>query len=208
MEKERKEEKMIVLKSIWNWLKTHPKVSIGVLLLLAFALGFGSAVYAKPAKTVEKTKIVTQIQDKIVYQDRWQTKTVYVEAEKKHEHTETTETKKPDGTVVVQTKTDTDTSDDINKQASTDATHQMTETKYITQTIEKEKLVLRQPDWRVYAGLGYAFAGFAGQSEIGLPGLHGLVVQAGADRRILGPVFFGISLNTQGTAFANLSVSF
>lgn len=193
---------------VWNWLKAHPAVRTLILVVLAFALGFGTCIFAKPAKTIEKTKTVTTYQDKIVYQDRIVTKTVLVKAEQKHEHTQTTETKKPDGTVVTQTTVDTDTKDNVNKNVDTDATHQQTETKYVTQIVEKEKLVLNQPNWHVFAGVGYAFATLAGQSEIGVPGLKGLVIQAGVDRRIIGPVSIGLSLNTQGTGFVNLGGTF
>jgi hypothetical protein len=196
------------LTAAWNWLKAHPRLRAAIVLVLVFMLGFGSAFYAHPAKVVEKEKIVEHTKVQIQYQDRIVEKKVYVQVEKKHEHTETVQTKKPDGTVVTLTKQDADTNTGTNETTDSTATHTLTEVKYVDRIVEKEKLVLRQPDWRVMVGVGYAFATLAGQPEIGLPSMHGLVVQAGADRRILGPVFVGVSLNTQGTAFVNLSAVF
>lgn len=196
---------MTPITAVWNWLKAHPAIRTVVLCLIVFALGFGTAIFAQPAKVVEKTKTVTQYQDKIVYQDRVVTKIQYVQVEKKHETSTSTTTTQKDGTSTTTTQTTTDTNNNVNQTTDTDENKTKTETKYVTQIVEKTKTVLQQPDWRVYAGVGYQFAKFAGQNETGIPGMDGIVVQAGADRRIIGPVFLGVSLNTQYTAFLNLS---
>jgi len=192
----------------WNWLKAHPVIRTIAFCLLVFALGFGTAIFARPAKVVEKTKTVTQYQDKIVYQDRVVTQIQYVQVEKKHETQTQTVTTHTDGTSTTVTQTTTDTNNNVNQTTNTDENKTKTETKYITQIVEKEKMVLNQPNWLVHAGVGYQFAKFAGQNETGIPGMQGVVVEVGADRRIAGPVFIGLSLNTQYTAFLNLSAAF
>ena len=196
---------MVFLTSAYNWIKGHPKLLVLLLIVLAFLGGYGSAYFGHPAKIVEHTQIKTVTETKIQYQDRIVTQKVYVEVEKKHEHTETTTTKKPDGTTETHTTTDDNIDESQSNNTNTTAQHQETVTQVVTKTVYKDKLVLRQPDWRVFAGVGFAFSTLAGQPEVGLPSMHGLVVQAGADRRILGPVFLGVSLNTQGTGFVNLS---
>lgn len=192
----------------YNWLKAHPNVRATIVILLVFLLGFGTAFYTHPAKIVEHTKIQTVTKTDIQYKDRIVTQKVYVQAEKKHTHTETTTVKKPDGTA--ETKVVTDENVDESKSNNTNTTDNKQEvvTQVVTQTITKDKLVLNQPDWRLGAGVGYSFATLGGAPQIGLPGMKGLVVQVQADRRILGPVFVGLSLNTQWTAFINVSAAF
>lgn len=192
----------------WNWMKAHPRLRAAIVLVIVFALGFGTSFYVKPAQVIEKEKIVEHIKTEVQYKDKIVEKKVYVAVEKKHEIATTTVNTHPDGTATTTTTTTTDVNSGVNETTDTTATHVITETKYVDRIVEKEKQVLRQPDWRVGVGLGYSFATLAGQPEIGLPSMHGLVVQAGAARRILGPVFVGVSLNTQGTAFVNLSASF
>jgi len=194
--------------AIWNWFKAHPTIRTIILCLLVFALGFGTAIFARPAKVVEKERVVTQYQDKVVYQDRVVTQIKYVQVEKKHEQQTQTVTTHTDGTSTTVTQTTTDTNNNVNQTTDTDESKTKVETKYVTQIVEKEKLVLNQPNWRVYAGVGYQFAKFGGAPETGIPGMDGIVVQVGADRRIAGPVFLGVSLNTQYTAFLNLSAAF
>lgn len=193
---------------VWNWFKVHPRIRLAIMLLIVFILGAGTSFYLKPAQVIEKEKIVEKIKVQTQYQDKIVEKKVYVAVEKKHETATTTTNTHPDGTSTTTTTTTTDTNTGVNETTDTTETHALTVTKYVDRIVEKEKQVLRQPDWRVSVGVGYAFAGLASQPEIGLPSMHGVVVQAGADRRILGPVFLGVSLNTQGTAFVNLSASF
>jgi hypothetical protein len=196
----------------WNdakdFLGRHKKPALMALAALLLLLaGFTAGRYSGTAQVIEKEKVVTKYQDKLVYQDRIVTKTVYVKAEQKREHVETLETKSPDGTVVTQTKRDTDTNTGVNQTTDSDSTHALTETKYVTQIVEREKQVLKQPDWRLYAGVGVSLPFYLGQGNIGLP-LSGWVVQAGADRRIAGPFWFGVFGNTQGTVGLNVSVVF
>jgi hypothetical protein len=130
---------------------------------------------------------------------------VYVQVEKKHEHVETTTTKAPDGTTTTKTTDDTDTNTGTNETTNTDSTVTRTETKYVDRIVEREKKVLQQPDWRAYVGAGVAIPTFLGQQQIGVPGLQGFVIQAGVDRRIIGPFWMGLFGNTQGTLGLNLS---
>lgn len=192
----------------YTWLKNHPKIRCALLCLLVFGLGYGTSFYAHPAKVVEKEKIVTQVQTKVEYKDRVVTQKVYVQAEKKKTHSTTTTVKNKDGSSTTTTTTDTSTDETASNHQTTDEQKQQVVTKVETQIVEKEKLVLREPDWRVYAGVGYQFATLGGAPQTGISGMNGVVVQVGADRRIVGPVFVGLSLNTQYTAFVNLSAAF
>lgn len=193
---------------VYTWLKNHPKILCASLCLLAFILGYGSSFYAHPAKVMEHTKVVTQVQTKIEYKDRVVTQKVYVQAEKKKTHSTTTTVKNKDGSSTTTTTTDTSTDETASNHQTTDENKQQVVTQIQTQIVEKEKLVLRQPDNRLYAGIGYQFATFGGAPETGIPGMRGTVVQIGYDRRIAGPVFLGVSLNTQYTAFLNVSAAF
>lgn len=194
------------LKNLWQ---NHKKTIIAIAaVLLALILGYGGGRYAQPAKVVEKEKIVTQIQEKLVYQDRVVVQKVLVEVEKKHEHVETTTTKKPDGEVVTTTKTDTNT-DETTKENETKTEEKVVyKDRIVQQVVEKEKLVLRQPDWRIAAGVGVSIPHYLGQQDVGVPIPYGLVIQAEADRRIIGPVWLGVFGNTQGTAGLMLSAVF
>lgn len=194
------------VKNVWT---NHKGIVIAVVAcLLCLLLGYGGGRYAQPAKVVEKEKVVTVDHDVIKYQDRIVTQKVYVEVEKEHKHQETTTTKKPDGEVVTTTKTDTDV--DESTKADTNKTEEKVvyQDRIVTQTVEKEKLVLRQPDWRISAGAGYSIPYALGQASPGVPGMQGFVVNAGVDRRIVGPVWLGVQGNTQGVVGLQLSAVF
>jgi hypothetical protein len=194
------------VKSFWS---NHKKTIIVIgAVLLALLLGYGGGRYAQPAKVVEKEKIVTQIQEKVVYQDRIVTQKVLVEVEKKRVHRETTTTKKPDGEVVTTTKVDTNTDTDTKDNESKVEEKVVYKDRIVQQVVEKEKLVLRQPDWRIAAGVGVSIPHYLGQPDVGVSIPYGLVIQAEADRRILGPVWLGVFGNTQGTAGLMLSAVF
>lgn len=188
-----------------EFIKKHWKVSLGVAGLLLFIVGFGAGVMQHP-RVVEKEVIKTQIQEHVVYQERVVEKKVYVAAEERKVHRETTTTKAPDGTVVTKTTTDTDVNKHQSAETNKTDDKQLTHDRVVVQTVEKLKLVDKELTWRLGAGVGFSFPYALGQPELGVPGLHGLVVQASIDRRILGPVWLGIFGNTQGTFGLNASV--
>jgi hypothetical protein len=190
-----------------DFLGRHKKAALLVLAAILLLAGFAAGRYSSTAQVIEKEKVVTKYQDKLVYQDRIVEKKVFLKAEQKREHVETVETKHADGTVVTQTKRDTDTNTGINQTTNTDSTHALTETKYVTQIVEREKQVLKQPSWKMWAGAGVSLPYYLGQGEVGIPGLRGFVVQLGAERRLAGPFWVGLWGNTQGSVGLNLSVT-
>lgn len=190
-------------KNIWT---NHKGVVIAIgVAILCLLLGYGSGRYVQPAKVVEKEKIVTQIQEKIVYQDRVVTQKVLVEVEKKQQHTETTTTKKPDGEIVTTTKTDINTDERTKDSESKTEEKVVYKDRVVQQVVEKEKIVTNQPDWRVAAGAGYSIPYALGADSPGVPGLQGFVINAEVDRRILGPVWLGVQGNTQGVVGLTIS---
>lgn len=198
---------MTLIKMFFDWLKKHPNARCVLFCLIALMLGAGLSYTFKPAKVVEHTKTVTEVQTKVEYKDRVVTQKVYVQAEKKRVHTTTTTVRNKDGSSTTTVNKDESTDENSSTHSTVDAQKQEVVTKVETKLVEHDKLVLRQPDWRVYAGVGYQFAKFAGAPETGIPGMNGIVVQVGADRRIAGPIWLGVSLNTQYTAFVNLSLT-
>ena len=198
------------LSNVTSFASLHKKefalAGVGLALLL---IGYGSGRYVQPAKIVEKERIVTQVQEKIVYKDKIIERKVYVIVEKKDEHVETTTTKLPDGTVT--TKTTKDTHVDDTKKSDTTKTDDKTveKDKVVVQVVEKLKLVESKPlDWRIGVGVGVSIPYYLGQGSVGVPGLQGAVIEVGIDKRIVGPAWLGINGNTQGTVGLNLSVVF
>ncbi len=185
-----------------------------VLVLLAVALfggGMATGRYMLPPQTIVTEKIheVTKIQVVEKIKTEIQIVKVHDAQTQQKIHRTVVESKKPDGEA---TKT---TTEDINVDSVVhDNTHD-TEIKYVDRVVEKwqerivekEKRVLSQPDWSVYAGVGVDIPYYLGQGQHGIPGLQGFVVQAGIDRRILGPFWLGIFGNTEGVAGVNLRVT-
>jgi hypothetical protein len=182
-------------------------IEIAMALLLLFG-GFVSGRFTKQAVVETKVVTKTEVQTKTVvqYQDRVQIQKVYVSTEKKHLHTVETTTKKPDGTVTTTKTTDDNEDDSQNAQVNkTDQKNQTsTQTQIVTQTVFKDKLVLQQPNWSVYAGVGFDVFTFLGDGQNGIPGMKGFVVQAGVDRRVAGAFWIGVFGNTEGVLGLNL----
>jgi len=183
------------------------------LILVAVALGGGGYAfgrYEQPAKIVTTEKLVTVVQEKIVYQDRVVIKEVKVKDKDTDKHTETTTTKKPDGTVVTTTKTDTHV--DEHTDTKKDTTEEKTKVveKVVEKTVEKTKLVeSKKMDWIVHGGLGVSVPVLLGQgTQQGVPGLKGAVIQVGVDRRVVGPFYIGVFGDTQGVAGLRLAGAF
>jgi uncharacterized protein HemX len=202
--------------AVKNFTTSHRNLVIAILVALALGIGgFAVGRYTKAPVTITKTEVKTQIQTQvkteIQYKDRIVEKKVYVEVEKKDSHTSTTTTKKPDGTVVTTQTVDEHVDENTNVNTSKDAQHQQdtqqVATQTVVQTVVQTKLVLQQPDWSVYAGAGYSLPHVVSGTTLGIPGLNGWVVQAGVDRRLAGPFWTGLFINTQGTVGLNLRVT-
>lgn len=157
--------------------------------LALVALGYGLALFTRPAKVEVKEKITYQ--DKIVYQDRVVEKTVYVEAKKTTKQKTTKIVKTPDGTktteIVENTKTDTDKS----TKTDTDAT----KTVYVDREVVKEvtKTVTNHDNWRVGVNFGLPL----GNALVGDNG-NNLYYGLAIDRRVVGPLWVGAYGTTDG----------
>lgn len=184
---------------------------IGLMILLGLFLfggGLAAGRFGLPAKVVTKTEVKTETVTKTEFKDRIVVQKVYVKDQKKNQHTETTTTKAPDGTVVTKTvtdtKTDTDTHVDTNRVEYKDRIVE----KLVEKIVEKEKIVTNMPNWMVQAGAGVAIPYYLGQDSPGVPGLRGVVIDAGLSRRIVGPFWLGVRANTQGVLGLQLSGTF
>ncbi len=185
-----------------------------VIVVIAAALfggGLATGRYMLPPATIVTEKIHEVVRDKIVEVVKTEVKVVKVQDQEtiKKLHREISELKKPDGTYEKKVIEDLNINDVVHTNTNT------VEIKYVDKVvekwsdkiIEKEKKVLSQPDWSVYAGVGIDIPHFLGQSQNGVPGMQGLVVQAGIDRRVIGPFAMGLFGNTEGVAGVNLRVS-
>lgn len=201
------------LKSIMSstWWQRHKKTLLVIAaILIAFGGGYGTALKTGPAKVVTKTEIQTKIQDHTVYKDRIVTKIVTLTVKEKAQHVETTTTKTPDGTVVTKvisdTKTDTKVDSNLGK---TDDKDKDSAKIVLVDEKTKKTVTSAQAGWRVSAGLGISIPViFTGDHQMGVPGLKGLVVDAGVDRKLFGPLWFGLHGNTQGVLGLQLSGEF
>jgi hypothetical protein len=185
-----------------------------IVTLIALALfGGGMAVgrYMLPPSTVVTEKVHEVTKDKIVEKIVTQVEKVYIHDAQTQQkiHRTIVEGVDPKG---CKEKT---TTEDINVDSVVhDNTHD-TQVQYVDRVVEKwqdkivekEKKVLTQPDWSIYAGVGIDIPSYLGQGQHGIPGLQGFVVQAGIDRRIVGPFWLGIFGNTESVAGLNLRVT-
>lgn len=196
------------MNKFWEILKNR-WVQLGLVAVFLFAAGYGTGRFGQPSRVVEKERVVEKLVDKIVYQDKVVEKVVYVKAEAKHRRTETRTETKPDGTKVEVKVTDTKTD------TKTDAKLDKTEEKIVyldrvvERVVEKEKLVeSKKIDWLVHAGAGLSIPTFLGKPQVGIPGLKGAVIEAGVDRRIIGPLFLGVFGDSQGTVGLRVTGAF
>lgn len=184
-----------------------------VIVVIAIALfggGLATGRFMLPPKTVttEKVHEVTKTDTKIVYQDRVQIVHVKDANTTQKIHRTIVEGIDPPG---CKSKT---TTEDINVDSVVHDNTNTVDVKYVDKIIEKwqdrivEKTttVTAAPNWALSAGVGYDFATFGGLGQHGIPGMRGLVVQAGLDRRILGPFYMGLFFNTELVGGVNLRV--
>jgi hypothetical protein len=177
-----------------TYVQSHSKLFLTLAALLLLLGAFAAGRYTVATKTITKTetvvqeKVVTQVQTQIQYVE----KKVYVTAVKDNVVTKTDTIEHPDGTKETQTTT-TDLS-----QTTTKDTDQASSTAVVTEKVaetekvdtKSEKIVdSTKPQWILRADLG-AGARFVGQLT------PTMVVGLGADRRILGPVFMGVWVQT------------
>jgi hypothetical protein len=191
---------------VMDWIKNHRRTCLAIAAVLIFATGYGAGAMKKP-RIVEKEKIVT----KTVMVDQTQEHATMqkdrVAAQKRHVHTEKTTTKAPDGTVTTKEVTDDNTDQNSDTQTKRDDVKTEIKTVTVDKIVERVKLVEPQRlNWRMGAGVGYSLPTAWGQPMIGIPGLHGFVIQLDGDRRLAGPVWFGVFVNTQATVGLHLSV--
>lgn len=204
---------------IWTvlkaWVSTHKKtvaiIGAVVLGVLLFGLGYGFGRYALPAKVVITEKVHEVEKIKLVEHTKTDVQIVKIHDQEQAQkiHRTIVEGIDPPG---CRAKT---TTEDINVDTVVHDNTEKTKVQYVDRTVEKwqdkivekEKLVLNQAGWMVHAGVGYSIPYALGQGSYGVPGLQGFVVQVGADRRIVGPIWFGVFGNTQGTLGVNLAGS-
>jgi hypothetical protein len=184
------------------------------IVLIALALfGAGAAVgrYLSPPKTIVTEKVHEVTKTQVVTQTKTEVQIVKVHDQQTQERVHRTIV---EGIDPVGCKSKT-TVEDINVDSVVhDNTHD-TRVQYVDRVVErwqdriveKQTKVLSQPDWSVYAGVGVDATYFLGQIQHGIPGLQGFVVQAGIDRRLVGPFWAGVWANTEGVAGLNLRVT-
>lgn len=187
-------------------------VVIGIVAVVVFGGGYATGRYLAPPQTIVTEKIHEVEKQVVVEKVKTEIKVVTVHDAQTAEkvHRVVVETAKPDG------EKTTTTTEDINTDTVVHDNTNSVQIQYVDRVvekwsekiIEKEKRVLKAADWRVAAGVGVAIPTFLGETQIGIPGLKGFVVQVEADRRIIGPFYLGLWGNTQGSAGLNLSAVF
>jgi hypothetical protein len=189
-----------------GFIKSQGTGTLVVIGLLLAGGGYAAGRFSAPEKLLVTEKEVEKIVEKVVYQDKIVEKIVYVQAKKEKTREETTVVKSPDGTET--TKTTRETSTDTDTKVDTDKTQEtiVYRDRIVEKEVEKIKLVeSKKPNWRVGAGAGVAIPYFLGQGSPGVPGLSGVVIDVGLDRRIVGPFFLRLHANTQGVLGLGLS---
>jgi hypothetical protein len=190
---------------VWAWIKEHKRTAVEILVaVLVFAAGADVGNHSQASKETDKTKVQEKQVTKQEVKQSTQVNATQQQDQKVqvHVHRVVVETKKPDGsqtkTITTDSGTDSETTEQkaVVKVQYVDRTVVQWKDRVVEKTVTKQ--VLKQPDWHVYAGLGLNLTHYLGQPDIGIPGLNGLVIQAGAERRILGPVWGGVFANTEG----------
>lgn len=197
---------------MWNKVKqiaSNRWVQLTGVALLLFALGYGTGRFAQPARVVEKTVYQDKVVEKVIYQDKVVEKVVKVYVKSKNLHTETSTEKRPDGTVVTKTTTDVKTDTKTDTTADKAAEKVVYKDRIVEKLVVKEKLVeAKKIDWLVHAGVGISVPTLLGKAQPGVPGLKGAVIEAGVDRRVIGPLFMGVFGDSQGTVGLKLTGAF
>lgn len=171
------------MNELWQAHKKTILLSLAACVALfgAFALGR----YTVPTKIVEKE--VRVVDKQIEYKDRVVTQKVYVTAKQNDVHKEVTTVKHPDGTV--ETKVVIDDRSKENTASSMSSVSDKTVSEKMHSEVDKLKIVSNEkPQWRIGARV-----------EVGALVVPKLQPMLGAgitvERRILGPVFMGVSVS-------------
>lgn len=159
-------------------------------IVVGLAGSFAVGRYTTQVNVVEKEKIVTLEVEKVVTVEKVVEKKVYVYIEKKAEHVETVETKLPDGTVITKTVSDTKTETQASSTEVKVADKAVTDTSSNTVIEDRSKATVAKADWhlRVDVGAGGRFGSG--------PLTPVLVLGVGAERRIVGPFWAGVWVQT------------
>lgn len=206
------------MSTIWNFIKSNKLVWVVLGAIAVFGGGFSVGRFFTPPQTIVTEKVREVVVEKVVEKIKTEVKIevvkVYLKNEAQKIHRVVAEEKRPDGTEIKTTTEDIGVTTVINENTNSNTV----EIRYVDRVVEKwqekivekivEKNVLRQPDWRVAAGLGVSVPNFLGQAEIGIPGMRGTVVNVELDRRIAGPFWLGLHGNTQGVVGLNLGAVF
>jgi hypothetical protein len=196
---------------IWDFVKNNKIVWLVVGALMLFGGGLAVGRYTLPPSTIVTEKIHEVVVEKVVEKVKTEVKvvTIHDAQEQQKIHRTIVEGIDPPG---CKSKT---TTEDIGINTVVHDNTNSTQIQYVDRVIErwqdkiveKETRVLTQPNWSVYAGVGIDIPFYLGNGQNGVPGMKGLVVQAGVDRRILGPAWVGVFGNTEGIVGANLRFS-
>lgn len=202
---------MSTLSKIWDFVKTHHVVWLIVAAVALLGAGLAIGRYMLPPQTIVTEKIHEVTKTQVVTQVKTEVQIVKVHDTEQQQkiHRTIVEGIDPPG---CKSKT---TTEDINVDSVVHDNTNSTQIQYVDRTtekwqdriVEKETKVLTQPDWSVYAGVGLDITHYLGQDQHGIPGMQGLVVQAGVDRRIVGPFWMGLWGNSEGVAGLNLRVT-
>lgn len=190
-------------------MKPGTKGLIIVAICLLFAIfGYEYGRHKTPAKVVTVTKTITVDHDVIHTVTQVQKQIVYVKDQAKDVHRVVVVDKKPTGEVVTTT-----TLQDNTKTTTADASNQVTDKdKVEDHVIYKDREVTKtvinntRPEWILGAEGGYNFGSSGSNLIPTLP--NKLVVGVGAQKHLLGPIYGGISLQSNEVASVNLSLEF
>jgi|ERR1700690_125895 len=181
---------------------------IVAILFLFTTLGYEYGKHGVPAKVVTVTKTVTVDHNVIHTVTQVEKQIVYVKAEAKDVHRVITVDKKPTGEVVttttVQDNTKIATSDTVEKQTEQNKVedHVIYKDREVTKTVINNV----RPNWLLGANGGYNFGNGSSNLIPGLP--NKIVVGVSAAKRILGPIYGGVYLNSNEVAGINLNLEF
>lgn len=190
-------------------MKPGTKALIIAAICLLFAIfGYEYGRHKTPAKVVTVTKTVTVDHDVVHTVTQVQKEIVYVQSQAKDVHRVVVVDKKPTGEVVttttLQDNTKTVTANTTDKVVNKDKVedHVVYKDREVTKTVINNT----RPEWILGAQGGYNFGSSGSNLIPTLPSK--LVVGVGAQKHLFGPVYGGISVQSNEVASVNLSLEF
>jgi hypothetical protein len=190
-------------------MKPGYKVLIIVAILALFTTGgyeYGRHVTPARVQIVTKDKIVDH--DVIKTVTKVEKQIVYVQSEAKDVHRVVVVDKKPTGEIVTtttvqdNTKIATSNTTDQTKEQNKTEDHVIYKDREVTKTIVNNV----RPNWLFGATGGYNFGSSGSNLVPGLP--NKIVVGVSAAKRIVGPIYGGVYLNSNEVAGVGLSLEF